>query len=376
MFAVGLDVDTTTSQTLMRMSLMLILVSKVMVTLLLSIGLYAGKLGYFLGPLSYFSLMIKQLFGKIQISTHSFMAMQHYYLAWIINEKGTKVQWSAHALMKCVGENEQSADNFDKTDEFNNFIEEESHISDHLKKHRKPQTEKEFGYYLAGLIEGDGYFGDHRFERAFHEEDTFLAYYIKKRIGYGSVLKLKGKNSVRYVLRHSEGLKKVLNLVNGKFLTNKKIDQLVKNKYDLKFNINILPPVKFDLFSNHWLAGFSDADGSFVIHLAKSKTHILGFSVRLEFKIKQKTNELLELIKKTLGGNLYYLESEQVYYYNSTNFKSAKLVVDYFDNFHLNSSKFLKYFKWRKVYRMIQRKEHLELQGLEKIRKLQKNLRD
>ena len=81
MFAVGLDVDTTTSQTLMRMSLMLILVSKVMVTLLLSIGLYAGKLGYFLGPLSYFSLMIKQLFGKIQISTNSFMAMQHYYLA-------------------------------------------------------------------------------------------------------------------------------------------------------------------------------------------------------------------------------------------------------------------------------------------------------
>ena len=137
-----------------------------------------------------------------------------------------------------------------------------------------------------------------------------------------------------------------------------------------------MPPVKFDLFSNHWLAGFSDADGSFVIHLAKSKTHILGFSVRLEFKIKQKTNELLELIKKILGGNLYYLESEQVYYYNSTNFKSAKLVVDYFDNFHLNSSKFLKYFKWRKVYRMIQRKEHLELQGLEKIRKLQKNLRD
>ena len=84
MFAVGLDVDTTTSQTLMRMSLMLILVSKVMVTLLLSIGLYAGKLGYFLGPLGYFSLMIKQLFGKIQISTHSFMAhecLQHYYLA-------------------------------------------------------------------------------------------------------------------------------------------------------------------------------------------------------------------------------------------------------------------------------------------------------
>jgi hypothetical protein len=38
MFSVGLDVDT--------------LVSKVMATLLISIGLYAGKLDYFIGPLS------------------------------------------------------------------------------------------------------------------------------------------------------------------------------------------------------------------------------------------------------------------------------------------------------------------------------------
>jgi hypothetical protein len=46
MFSVGLDVDT--------------FVSKVMVTLLISIGLYAGKLDYFIGPIS------DRLFGKIQ----------------------------------------------------------------------------------------------------------------------------------------------------------------------------------------------------------------------------------------------------------------------------------------------------------------------
>jgi hypothetical protein len=38
-----------------------------------------------------------------------------------------------------------------------------------------------------------------------------------------------------------------------------------------------------------------------------SKSHVTGLSLRLEFKIKQKTSELLELIKKkTLGGNIYY----------------------------------------------------------------------
>lgn len=249
-------------------------------------------------------------------------------------------------------------------------------ISDHLNKHTRPETDEEFGYYLAGLIEGDGYFGDHRFEIAFHKDDTFLAYYIKKQIGYGSVLKLKNKNSVRYVLRHSEGLKRVLNLVNGKFLTNNKIDQLLKNKFDLKFNITILPPTKFDLNSNHWLTGFSDADGSFVIHLAKSKIHKTGFSLRLEFKIKQKGDKVLKLIREFLGGNLYYLESEQVFYYNSTNFKSAKNVADYFDKYQLNSSKLIKYLKWRKAYRMVQRNEHLTHEGLENIKKLQGHLRD
>jgi hypothetical protein len=160
-----------------------------------------------------------------------------------------------HSVIILLGkiqiENEQSAGNSDISDEINNLIQGDDQISDHIIKHNKPETDEEFGYYLAGLIEGDGYFGDHRFEITFNKEDTFLAYYIKKRIGYGSVLSLKIKNSVRYVLRHSEGLKRVLDLVNGKFLTDKKINQILTHKYDSKFNLTILPPTNFDLNSNH-----------------------------------------------------------------------------------------------------------------------------
>lgn len=285
-----------------------------------------------------------------------------------------------HSVIVLLGkiqiENEQSAGNSDISEDINNLVQDHDHISDHLTKHRKPETDEEFGYYLAGLIEGDGYFDDHRFQIAFYKENAFLAYYVKKRIGYGSVLNLQNKNSVKYVLNHSEGLKRVLELVNGKFLTDKKINQILTHKYDSKFNLTVLPPANFDLKSNHWLAGFSDADGSFAISLANNKSHVTGLSLRLEFKIKQKTSELLELIKKTLGGNIYYLESEQIFYYNSTNFKSAKLIANYFDNFHLNSSKNINYLKWRKVYRIVQSKEHLTNKGIEKIRKIQKNLRD
>ena len=243
-------------------------------------------------------------------------------------------------------------------------------ISDHISNHMKPKSSEDLGYYLAGLIEGDGYFGDHRFEIAFHENDTFLAFFIKKEIGYGSVLKFKNKRSVRYVLRHSEGLKKVLNLVNGKFLYTAKLNQLLKHQWDKKFDISILPSGNFDIVSNYWLAGFTDADGSFVITLINSTTHKLKMNVRLEFKIKQKKNKILEIIKQTFGGHIYYLKSEELFYYNSISFKSAKSVISYFDNFQLISSKWINYLKWRKIYRIIQRKEHLTIEGLNKIKKI------
>jgi hypothetical protein len=43
--------------------------------------------------------------------------------------------------------------------------------------------------------------------------------------------------------------------------------------------------------------------------------------------------------------------------YSSTNFKVAYNVANYFDIYHLlNASKWINYIKWRKAYRIIQRK--------------------
>lgn len=268
-------------------------------------------------------------------------------------------------------------DNTDVVFDFDSqLISNDLFISDHLRKHTKPDTDEEFGYYLAGLIEGDGYLGDRRIEIAFHIDDISSAYYIKKIIGYGSVLFLKGKNSVRYVLRHGVGLKKVFLLINGKLLGQPKIDQLIKRKYDEIYGKSILPKASFDLLTNHWLAGFADADGSFGIFINKSKTHKTGFNIVLPFRIKQKYPELLILVKEALGGSVHQFKDNS-YCYNSINFKVAYNVANYFDKFHLlNASKFINYLKWRKAYRIIQRKEHLTLEGLTKIRKLRENLRD
>jgi hypothetical protein len=116
-------------------------------------------------------------------------------------------------------------------------------ISEHV-PNKKDLTDNELGYFLAGLIEGAGWFGYKELHIIFAEEDTSLAYYIKKRVGYGNVYKIKDKKAVRYICKKKTGLLIFLYLINGKLLSNSKYDQLIKHNYSEQFNIFILPPLK------------------------------------------------------------------------------------------------------------------------------------
>jgi hypothetical protein len=96
----------------------------------------------------------------------------------------------------------------------------------------------------------------------------------------------------------------------------------------------------------------------------------------LPFRIKQKYPELLNLVAKSLGGNVYKF-NDNIYSYSLINFKIAYNVANYFYNFHFfYASKFINYLKWHKAYRIIKTKEHLTFEGLTKIRKFKDNLRD
>jgi LAGLIDADG endonuclease/Glycosyltransferase family 10 (fucosyltransferase) C-term len=398
-----------------------------MVTLIICIGLYAEKFEKFFGPLGFFLYnKYLELFGKIQIENEQSAGNSSIYFF--------------------IGNNKIETEELYKLENL--------HISDHLKKHAKPQSEKDIAFYLAGLIENKGNFSilpgvGEVLEIPFKEKDIFLAYFIKKIVGYGSVKKIsklsnnfgrwrspsqslldKTESSqsfedggVIYILKHKEGLIKLLNLINGKFLSYKIINQLLINKFDVKFNINILPPYlinpsflfvgrsqggeggaralpsgwrepgrsqsegvdgararakakrgeeNFDLKSNYWLTGFADTIAKFQINM--DKDILKASNLNLEFSIKYYNKELLELIQQTFGGNI--IESENNFLYYTNNFKSAKLLIDYLDKFQLNSSNFVNYFKWRKVYRIVQRNEHVIDRGFIKISKIQKNLRD
>lgn len=243
-------------------------------------------------------------------------------------------------------------------------------ISIHNTTHLKPLNEDQFGHYLAGLIDGDGHFSlQQQLVIVFSALDVSLAYYIKSRIGFGQVKKVKDKNACLYVLSNIDGIIKVINLINGKLRTYNKykqvINRIVSNSkytdYKISFTIN-----NTSCFYNYWLAGFSDADASFQIKII-SRIMSSKPEIRLNFQIDQKDKNILLIIKEFLGGNIGYRESQDTYYYGSTSFGSARKVINYFDTYHLQSSKYLNYRKWRKVYGLIENKEHLTEKGIERI---------
>jgi len=250
-------------------------------------------------------------------------------------------------------------------------------ISKHIPTHQRPVNDNQLGHYLAGLIDGDGHFSSkQQLVIVFNSLDSSLAYYLKKEIGYGTVHKVKNKNAVILVVANKKGMERVINLVNGKLRTNKKLYQIEKNilsnyKYKDFSKITTLSLNTDKNLNNLWLAGFSDADASFQIKLITRNNHT---EVRLNFQIDQKENNLLILIKELLGGNIGYRKSQDTYYYGSTSFGSAKKVINYFDHYHLLSSKHINFLKWRKAYIIIQNKDHLTETGLDKIKKLKSTM--
>ena len=243
-------------------------------------------------------------------------------------------------------------------------------VSDHVPKHLNPLNNEQLGYYLAGLIDGDGHFSKaQQLVITFSSPDAFLAYYLKGRLGYGNVRKVKDKNAYLLIVSNEKGMLNIINLINGKLRTEHRFNQVVNNvlshtKYaDQNIHFTIDSSKNFD---NHWLAGFSDADASFQIKIIRRITRNKP-EIRLNFQIDQKSDLLLNIIKEYLGGNIAYRKSQDTYYYGSTNFGSAKRVIEYFDRYHLQSRKHISYLRWRKVYRLIQDKEHLTDKGLSKI---------
>ena len=121
-------------------------------------------------------------------------------------------------------------------------------ISVHKPKHLRPISDDQFGHYLAGLIDGDGHFSSkQQLVIVFYSLDVSLAYYIKARLGFGNVRKVKDKNAYLLIISSRKGLEKVINLINGKIRTESKFNQITSNILNHDNYLDLKKKISFKL---------------------------------------------------------------------------------------------------------------------------------
>lgn len=227
-------------------------------------------------------------------------------------------------------------------------------ISDHLESSKHLLNEDyNFGYYLAGLIEANVEFLKEGIILTI--EDVKLGYWLKKRIGFGKIIKV-SENKYIYKLDHPKGLDYVFQLVKNKLIT----ETLLKEFY------NILGVKKVEkenslnsLKTNHFLTGFLETTLKF---------HISGKDTDFEFlsfTIFSNNFFILDLIKKEFNGQM--ISNKE---YENINPSNIIEIIKYLDKYTLCSTKFVYFIKWRDAYRIFQKGENNTKNGFEKIIKI------
>lgn len=119
-----------------------------------------------------------------------------------------------------------------------------------------------------------------------------------------------------------------------------------------------------------FVTGFTDAEGSFMVNIVKSSKYKVGWMVQASFSIglHKKDSVILEQIKATLGniGNISQQGSDAIRF-RVQSIKDLFFVIDHFDKFPLITQKRGDYILWKSIVEIMQEKEHLTQEGLEKI---------
>jgi len=190
-----------------------------------------------------------------------------------------------------------------------------------------------FFEWLAGVIDGDGYFnlskkGTARLNITMDIIDKKALYEIKHKLG-GSIYTIANANALRYQISHKKGLIVLLNGING--LIRNPIRMLQMNKLCVKYGINLLYP-KALTYNNGWLSGFIDSDGS--IYLSEKSGQIF-------LSITQKNKYLLEPLIHLYGGRIDILspKKEAFKYVIYRKNELFNLIDDYFSRYPLKTKK-------------------------------------
>lgn len=127
----------------------------------------------------------------------------------------------------------------------------------------------------------------------------------------------------------------------------------------------------------HYLAGFTDGEGSFNVSLRKRPDHTMGWQIVLTFNVAQKESYILSQFKKHLGcGRLVRRKIDGLYMYVVDNPTSLReKVIPFFKEYgFLSQTKKYNFSVFCQIAELVFNKEHLNLDGFKKIVELREKL--
>ena len=260
------------------------------------------------------------------------------------------------------------------------------------------------GYYLAGLLEGDGHIslpslGVTTLNRVLNPRIVFTSHinnlgmyaFIQSELGNVGRFQNSSDNVVRYIIGDINGIMLFINLMHGKLRTPKNIrfNDLIKFM-NAKYSLNTPESLLDDsnIGSNSWFTGFTESDGHFGIKFIERKPksdtrkRSVSESVTLRYILNQRLFDkptsssmkpFMENLALFLSCNLQTYtnnKNTEILTVNVSSLDSVKFLINYFNKYPLIGDKLNDYKKWEIVYNMFIKKEHLTDEGRLKIRSL------
>jgi ubiquinol-cytochrome c reductase cytochrome b subunit len=171
---------------------------------------------------------------------------------------------------------------------------------DPIHYNRSKYDELSFNEWLAGVIDGDGYF--HILSSKYpsltiemEKKNLSLLLYISDKIGGLIYTDLKGRpNVVRLTVRKRSNMIDLVNRINGNIRNSIRVLQFTKVCEMFHISYIWAAPLIYD---NAWMSGFFDADGTIIARFSKP------FGIRIH--ITNKYSDDLEHLESVYGGKTY-----------------------------------------------------------------------
>ena len=253
------------------------------------------------------------------------------------------------------------------------------------------------------------------FQIGLHRKDEAILELIKTSLGVGRIYRSRSNsselqvsylNSMRLIIEHFDNYP-LISKKGADYLLFKKAYQLILNKehlsniglkelVSLKASINkgISPQLKnffldtipvnrenvvnIGIPNPDWVAGFISGEGSFMVKIFKSSNHKTGYQVQLKYQLTQQFRDktLMETIAKYLDCGSISIRGDIVDFYVVKLTDITKNIIPFFEKYRIVGVKSLNYEDFIKVADIMNNKDHLTEQGLEKIKQIKSNMND